>query len=113
MTYFEGLDRFGFPEDDERDVYFGAGNLSVMPGTFPDESGSWLMGGPNTGVDDALGVALYGLGFAWLLPGPGYAASAAVGARVAGPSGAIAGMAAWAIGSLAVMGAGHGLRSLD
>lgn len=113
MTYFEGLDRFGFPEDHWQNSGLNFPFSLINPTAPLSESGGWLMGGSNTGLDDLAGVALYGIGGAMLLPGPTYAAAAVVGGRIAGPIGAAAGVVGYAAASLAVMGIGHGLRSLD
>ena len=112
MPYFEGLDKFGFPEDPimgDRSSIVG----SSLPDLVNTSEGGWLMGGPNTGVDDAAGAGLFGLGTMMLLPGPTYAAAAAVGGRLGGAPGAVAGVVGYAAASLAVMGVGYGLTRLD
>ena len=115
VSTFQGIDRHGFPEDEDIYPFLGmtlSGNLS--PNSTQSDSSSWLMGGPNTGIDDTAGVALAGAGALMLLPGPTYLAAGAAGtALLKHPAGALVGMAAYAGLSLAVIGVGRTLSGLD
>lgn len=113
MPYFEGIDKFGFPED----PYMGDSSTnigSMLPDSIGTTEGGWLMGGPNTGLDDAAGWALALAGGASISPGLSWVTGAAIAGRLgagamAGPVG-IAGAIALGVGMVA---AGRALQGLD
>ncbi len=114
MSYFEGYDKFGFPEDDPLMGDLSTTVGSMLPDSIGTTEGGWLMGGPNTGLDDVVGYAAFGMGLMMLNPVPvpaGHIATAALAVRLG--LAASTGVIAYIVAGLAVTGAGYGLMALD